>query len=93
MFAVLVFAVGYNRLVQLGTTIVMTWILGIYLTGQYYSSESMFPNFATAKNREKLDPQTFSSSGAICLKTTKEKCATVKRVRYDWDSSMRPPDY
>ena len=61
MFAVLVFAVDYNRLVQLGIMIGMTGILGIYPTGQYYSSELMFAKFANAKNHKKLDPQTFSS--------------------------------
>ena len=53
----------------------------------------MFAKFATAKNREKLNPLTFSSSGAIYLKTTLEYWAIVKRLHSDWDSNLRPPDY
>ena len=45
----------------------------IYPTGQNNSLELMFAKFATAKNREELNPQTFSSAGAICLSTTLEK--------------------
>ena len=58
-----------------------------YPTGQNYSSELMFAKFATVKNCEKLNQLTFSSSGAICLKTTLEKFITVKRVHSDWDDS------
>ena len=64
-----------------------------YPTGQKYSLELMFAKFATAKNQEKLNPLTFSSSGAICLKTTLEKCILVKRVHSDWDSNLRPQGY
>ena len=53
----------------------------------------MCAKFATTKNREKLDPLTFSSSGAICLKTTLEKCIIVEGMPSDWDLNLRPPAY
>ena len=53
----------------------------------------MFAKFATAKNREKLNLLSLSCSGAICLKTTLEKCIIVKRVHSDWDWNLQPPDY
>ena len=49
----------------------------------------MFVKFATAQNREKLNPLSFSSSGAICLKTTMEKDVMVKRVHSDWDLNCK----
>ena len=49
-----------------------------YPTGQNYSLKFMFAKFATAKNPEKIKPLTFSSPGAICLKTTLGKYVTVK---------------
>ena len=48
----------------------------VYPTGQNYSLELMSAKFATNKNREKLNPQAFTPSGALCLTTTeKEKSA------------------
>ena len=64
-----------------------------YPTGQNYSLELMFTKFATAKNREKLNLLTFSSPGAICLKTSLEKGVMVKKVHSEWDSNMQPPYY
>ena len=63
----------------------------MYPTGQNYSFELMLAKFATAKNREELNPQTFSSAGAIRLNTTMEKGVMVKREHCD--SKLRPPDY
>ena len=64
-----------------------------YPTGQNYSLELMFAKFATAKNREKLNPQTFSIAVAICLITTLEKGVIVKRVHSNRNFNPRPLDY
>ena len=53
----------------------------------------MFAKFATAKNREKIDPQTFSFSGAICPITARENGVMVKRVHFVWVSNLQLPDY
>ena len=65
----------------------------MYPTGQNYSLVLMFTKFATAKYREELNPQTFSSSDATCLNTTLEKDVKVKRVHSNCESELRPPDY
>ena len=65
----------------------------IYPTGQNYSLELMYAKFVAAKNREKLDPLTFSSSGAICLKTTMKNGGVVKRVLFGWNYILQPLDY
>ena len=65
----------------------------LYFTGQNYSLELMFTKFATGKKGRNLKPLTLSSSGAICLKTTLEKCIIVERVLSEWDSNLRPPVY
>ena len=43
--------------------------------------------------RKKLNPLTPSSSGAISLKTTLEKCIMVKRVNADQDLNLWTPVY
>ena len=49
-----------------------------YLTGQNYSLELMFAKFSTAKNREKLNPLTFTPSGVTCLTTKLEQCVIIE---------------
>ena len=48
----------------------------------------LFIGILVRKICEKLNPLTPSSSGAISLKTTLEKCIMVKRVHSDWDSNL-----
>ena len=52
----------------------------------------IFRKIRTAKNRERLNPLTLSSSGAIRLKTTLAKYIFVKRMHFAWVLYLQTPD-